>query len=684
MTDARPPGGRARVGAEAVANGDAALGSDRVRIWQLASAAGLSTKQTRDRLDMLGWPTTSHASTVPTNVAQHFLEVVKPLPAPEPVRDAGNPHWRLLKYVRAHTRGWVMIVATTLTSSIVALANPWPLKVLADDVLTRRRPPAALEWLVGDQLSLTIALLAVAGFLAFAVGMVFEVVLARLWIRVGQRMVLDIAGDILRQLQRQSLSFHGRAPVGDSISRIMVDSYGLGELLNTLLFTPFQALALTVFTISLLLSLDPLLTVAAVVVAVTMTVVSRLYGRAIRAAARVNRDASSSLQTHVHHVLTGLPVVQAFGQEAREHGMFQRLANAAIASQKRSMLLRSLNGLGSGFAGAVGGGVVLWFGASRVLDGKLTVGSLLVFLSYLTTLRAQAGVLARLYPSVQQSRAAVDRILEVLEAEPDVADRPGARDLEEVRGRVAFEGVSFSYVAGRRVLRDVSFEVLPGQTVALVGPSGAGKTTLASLLPRFYDPEEGRVLLDGHDLRDVTLASLRRQVSLVLQEPFLFPISVAENIAYGRPWATREEVVAAAKAANAHDFVMELPDGYDTVVGERGGTLSGGQRQRVSIARALLKDAPLLVLDEPTSALDTESERLLLGALKRLMVGRTTFIIAHRLSTIRDADLILVMDNGRIIERGTHAELRAAGGMYSKLVGAARRSSRRGQGVVVG
>jgi ATP-binding cassette subfamily B protein/subfamily B ATP-binding cassette protein MsbA len=303
-----------------------------------------------------------------------------------------------------------------------------------------------------------------------------------------------------------------------------------------------------------------------------------------------------------------------------------------------------------------------------VLRGELTVGSLLVFLAYLTTLQLQLKAFVGIHTALQKVGAGVDRVCEIMEAEPEVRDRPGAASLARSRGHVRFEGVSFGYDAGREpVLRGVSLEALPGQTVAVVGPTGAGKSTLAALAARFFDPWEGRVTLDGRDLRDVTVASLREQVSVVLQEPFLFAASVAENVSYGRPEATREQVESACRAANADEFVCRLPEGYDTVVGERGATLSGGQRQRLSIARALLRDAPVLILDEPTSALDAETEHLIGEALRRLEQGRTTFIIAHRLSTIRAADKIIVLKDGVITEEGTHAELLARGGLYADL-----------------
>jgi ATP-binding cassette, subfamily B, bacterial len=327
-----------------------------------------------------------------------------------------------------------------------------------------------------------------------------------------------------------------------------------------------------------------------------------------------------------------------------------------------------------GGATAIASAVIFYLGGMAVLNGTLTLGDVVLFLAYLQALYSPVHTAMSSAEGVQYAAGSARRVLEVLESEPEVQDRRGARELTLVRGRVVFEGVSFAYEPGRLVLQDISFEAFPGQTVALVGRSGAGKTTLASLLPRFYDPVQGRILLDGHDLRDVTLASLRKHVALVLQEPFLFPVSIADNIAYGRPDASPEQILAAAVAANAHEFIEALPDGYNTVLGERGARLSGGQRQRISIARALLKDAPLLILDEPTSALDTHSERLLLQALRRLMAGRTTLIIAHRLSTIRGADQILVLDDGHIVERGNHRQLKAHGGHYARLMSGAHSS----------
>jgi ATP-binding cassette subfamily B protein/subfamily B ATP-binding cassette protein MsbA len=310
---------------------------------------------------------------------------------------------------------------------------------------------------------------------------------------------------------------------------------------------------------------------------------------------------------------------------------------------------------------------ILWIGGREVLAGNLTVGSILVFISYLAALYAPLNSLMYTSSTLQGAMGSARRVFEVLDTAHDVTDRPGAITLSKVRGHVRIENASYGYAPGEPFLKNINLEAQPGETVAIVGATGAGKSTVVGLIPRFFDVWEGRVLVDGHDVRNVQLRSLRRQISLVLQEPLLFPISIAENIAYGRPEASRREVEEAARSANAHRFIERLPQGYDTLLGERGATLSGGERQRLSIARALLKDAPILILDEPTSALDAETEALLLEALERLMAGRTTFIIAHRLSTIRKATRILVLQEGEIAECGSHQELLQKQGVYRHL-----------------
>jgi ATP-binding cassette subfamily B protein len=362
-----------------------------------------------------------------------------------------------------------------------------------------------------------------------------------------------------------------------------------------------------------------------------------------------------------------LRVVRAFGRERHEFRKFRQQGETAVDARIRVTTRQTVFSLAVNTITAVGTALVLSLGALHVLDNKLTVGELLVVMGYIAAIYQPLESISNAVSSLQQHFIGVRRAFQLLDTKPEIEDRPDARTLEKAQGAVAFEDVSFSYTGRERTLSDISFRVEPGQRVALVGQTGAGKTTLISLLMRFYDTQRGRVLIDGHDVRELQLESLCAQMSVVLQEPLLFSGTIAENIRYGRLDAADEDLVAAAQAANAHDFISALPDGYQTMIGERGSQLSGGERQRVCVARAFLKDAPILILDEPTSSIDSKTESLILDALERLMEGRTTFMIAHRLSTIRHADVILVLSAGELVEQGTHEELIAHSGVYRQL-----------------
>jgi ATP-binding cassette subfamily B protein/subfamily B ATP-binding cassette protein MsbA len=593
-----------------------------------------------------------------------------------PADTAGVPRWRayrrLFRYAAPYRRGWMGIVGGTLLTTALSLLQPWPIKILVDHVLGDEPMPASLARAVALLPGAAapqglLAWVAIGGLAIVAASTGLEAVLSLQWTRVGRGMVYRLARDLFAQVQRRSLRTHAIRPVGDAIGRIAVDAWSVHAVVDTLLLAPGHALITMIVMVVVMLRLDAGLTVLALGVAPFMAMAAWLFGRPIRRAAHHRREVESRIQAHVHQTLTGVSVVQAFAGEEHEQRRFQQLASAAIKAHQRSALVGSVYGLGSGLVTTAGTAAVMWFAAMRVLEGRLTLGTALVFLAYLGSLQWQFSIFAAMYTTLQSAGAGVDRVMEVFDQRDEVPERPGAPPLPPVRGDVAMEDVSFGYQSGRPVLRGVSLAAAAGDVVAVVGSTGAGKSTLASLICRFADPDHGRVLVDGHDVRDVALRTLRDQVALVLQEPFLLPMSVADNIAVGRDGATRGEIEQAARDANAHAFIAALPDGYDTVVGERGATLSGGERQRIAIARALLKDAPILILDEPTSALDPESERAVVDALERLMRGRTTFIIAHRLSTIRNATSVVVLEHGEVVEQGAPADLLQRDGRFRRL-----------------
>jgi ATP-binding cassette subfamily B protein/subfamily B ATP-binding cassette protein MsbA len=579
----------------------------------------------------------------------------------------------MLPYVLSQWRGLLVILVLTACMAGVTALLPWPIKIIVDNAVGSVPLPVFVSSYLEDSgigISAGI-LIAVAGLLSFslyAINALLDITLTWIWSLSGQRMVYDLAADLFEHLQRLSLSFYSSNTVGDSLSRLTGDTWSTYKLASALLISPAQHLFVLVTVGTVAWAMDPFLTAILLAVAPALAASAHYFGRGLMRRSKQHREAQAQLTSFIHQTLTAIPLVHAFASEPRNIERFEKIGDEVVQRTKQGVLGRSAFSFVNGFAMVGSIAFVLYFGGMRVLDGALSVGGLLVFIAYAQTMKTSFGSLLNAYGDLKTVEAGIDRVLEVLDSKEAVQERADAQVLavpfEKQGVAVQLDQVTFGYRPGTLVLDNVTLDAQPGETIALVGATGAGKSTLVSLIPRFFDPWSGRVLVDGFDVRELTLASLRSQIALVLQEPFLMPLAVSENIAYGRPSASFEEIEAAAVAANADEFIQQLPQGYDTVIGERGANLSGGQRQRLAIARALLKDAPILILDEPTSALDTRTETLLLVALERLMANRTTFIVAHRLSTIRNADRIVVLEGGKIVETDTHKNLLAQQGHY--------------------
>jgi ATP-binding cassette subfamily B protein/subfamily B ATP-binding cassette protein MsbA len=593
---------------------------------------------------------------------------------------------RLSKYILRQWRTLALIAGLTVATPLVAALSPWPMKLVVDAATGAGAVPHWVGRLIeaggvepGPRALVVFA--AVASLALFVIGSGLESALSLSWTAAGQRMVYELAADLFHHLQRLSLMFHGRRSVGDSLSRLGGDTWCVYTMTEGLLIAPIQH-GVTLATVGLFAwQLDPVLTLLSLSVAPVLAAAARYFGPRLKRRAEDQRKTASELTSVVHQTMSSIPLVQLFATRERNTDRYRALAGGAVALAQRGVALRGIYGMVTGTAAAVGTAAVLLVGARRVLAGDLTPGGLLVFVAYLRTMQSAAQGLMQTHATAKTVEAGADRVLEILDSHDRVADGADAVELRvPPAGRgipLSFDAVTFGYEPGRAVLSDVTLSVAPGEVVALVGPTGAGKSTIAALVPRLFDPWDGRVTVAGRDARQWTLASLRRQIAVVPQEPALLPVSVYENIAFGMADARREDVERCAQAAGAAEFIRRLPDGYDTVLAERGATLSVGQRQRLTIARAILRDAAIVILDEPTSALDAATEHDVMRGIRRLMSGRTGLVIAHRLSTVRFVDRIAVVDGGRIVAQGTHAELLESSPLYRSFYEA--RGARRGR-----
>ena len=561
---------------------------------------------------------------------------------------------RLLAYIKPYKKRLAAAVVCIIMAAGANLYLPWIIKDMIDDVLMSK-----------DMLMLN---LIAAGILVvmFTRG-VFYYGQSYLVSYVGQRVIIDVRSVLFRKFQKMPLSYYDRQQTGTVMSYITNDVSAMQSAIVDNLIELVTESSILIGSLAMMIYLDWKLSLLTLMTIPLVGFAMKIFGRKLKRSSTVIQERAAEITSLLQESISAIRVVKSFVRETYEIRRFEEQNWKNFQAAMKNVKLTSLLTPTVEFLAAIAVTFIVWFGGYEVVNEVITAGELVAFLTYAVNLANPVKRLSRVYAAIQRAMAAADRVFAVMDLVEKITEVPGAKPLPPIKGQVEFKDITFSYKEGQPALQHISLRAEPGQMIALVGPSGSGKSTIANLIPRFYDVDSGTISIDGHDIRQVTADSLREQIGLVPQETMLFSTTVMENIRYGRLDATDEEVVEAARAANAEEFIKDLPEGYDTKLGERGLNLSGGQRQRLAIARAILKNPRVLILDEATSALDTESEKIVQDALDKLMVGRTSFVIAHRLSTIFNADQIFVVENGHLREHGTHEELLAAGGLYSNL-----------------